>query len=415
MFLEREILLLQCSSSKAVLTSLGDQFIHWSLARYSNLDSASAYLDSRETTVALLDCAGETEPTTTLKSFMNRYQGISWIALLSREQLSQKAWSLFVVNYCYDYHTTPVCGERLLVTLGRAYGMSELRNMLCLPMQKGEVVGKHEEFKKTLKKLYASNDGCLTLSGEAGVGKRFLARRWADTHNYSILDLVSLNLNSKNNDIHERLRFIKNRNNRVCFFVNDVVDLPEKVQWGICDFLSMNVEGCFFVFSCSMELQDVDRCNSVIPELISYLKREWICVPSLRHRGQDRLLLARYYLQKISTKWGKSILDFSPSAEDIILSYSWPGNVVELIDRITIGVSKCESDYLDASIMGLDDDFVIATHRDLSLRKAREKAEEYAIKRVLDMVPGRTGKAAELLCISTSSLHRLIARYGIRR
>jgi DNA-binding NtrC family response regulator len=51
----------------------------------------------------------------------------------------------------------------------------------------------------------------------------------------------------------------------------------------------------------------------------------------------------------------------------------------------------------------------------LSLKKAREEAETLAIKRVLDLVSGRPGRAAELLCISRASLHRLIARYGIRR
>ncbi|MCT7654222.1 hypothetical protein MBH78_04230 [Oceanimonas sp. NS1] len=284
-----------------------------------------------------------------------------------------------------------------------------------LTLSEGEVIGKSDGFRESLSKLYACESKCLTLSGEAGVGKRFLAGRWADLHNISLLDFSSLSSSFSNAKITQQLSFLKNKSNNVCVFIQDVVELPEEVQSSICSLLSMNVEGCHFVFSCSMDSEGLNGCSSITPELLSYLKQEWISIPSLRARGQDSVLLARVFLQRTTRKWNKNILGFSAGAEKTILDYSWPGNISELNDRVMVGVSRCESDYLEASMMGLSDNFVTEVHHDLSLKKAREKAEAYAIKRVLDMVPGRTGRAAELLCISKSSLHRLIARYGIRR
>ena len=415
MVLEREILLLQCSTGASCLKNLSDQHYHWSLIRYFNLESAATYLDSSDASVGIIDCGGADEPTEELERFLGRYDGVCWVALLSRAQLSEKKWKLFVAAHCYDFHTTPVVEERLMITIGRAYGMNELKNMLCLPLQKGEVIGKHKSFKESLRKLYGCKGHCLTLSGEGGVGKRFLSERWAELHNFCLLDLDVISSDVAELISGKKIDFLINSNNDVCIFIKDVIELDESVQNKICELLSMGLHGCNFIFCCRLDVEDIDGCSSVIPELLIYLKKNWIRIPSLKERGQDRIILARYYLQKITQRWDKRILSFSADGEEAILQYGWPGNVAELIDRIMIGVSRCEQSYLNAELMGLNDGFILSGSHDLSLKMARGRAEKQAIKRVLNMVPGKTGRAAELLCISKSSLHRLIARYGIRR
>ena len=415
MVLEREILLLKCSVGISCLKTLSDQHYHWSLVRCSNLESAATYLDNSDASVGILDCNGVEEPTEELERFLGRYDGVCWVALLSRAQLSEKKWKLFIAAHCYDFHTTPVVEERLLITIGRAYGMSELKNMLCLPLQKGEVIGKHKKFKESLRKLYGCRGNCLTLSGEGGVGKRFLSERWAELHNLCLLDLDAISTDMVETASDKKVDFLRKTNNEVCIFIKDVVELEVSIQKKICELIAMKLQSCSFIFCCRLDIDDIDGCASVIPELLIYLKKNWIRIPSLKERGQDKIILARYYLQKTTQRWDKRILGFSADGEEAILQYKWPGNITELIDRIMIGVSRCEQDYLSAELMGLDDGFTLTGSHDLSLKRARVRAEEQAIKRVLNMVPGRTGRAAELLCISKSSLHRLIARYGIRR
>ncbi len=53
-------------------------------------------------------------------------------------------------------------------------------------------------------------------------------------------------------------------------------------------------------------------------------------LPALRHRGEDVILLADYFLQKYNLKNNKNLEGFTPEALEVLLRYSWPGNVREL-------------------------------------------------------------------------------------
>jgi len=64
-----------------------------------------------------------------------------------------------------------------------------------------------------------------------------------------------------------------------------------------------------------------------------------IVLPPLRTRGNDIILLARYFLAQYAAKLNSPAVDFSPEAERKLLLYSWPGNVRELehvIERVLI-------------------------------------------------------------------------------
>jgi transcriptional regulator with PAS, ATPase and Fis domain len=64
-----------------------------------------------------------------------------------------------------------------------------------------------------------------------------------------------------------------------------------------------------------------------------------IYVPPLRERKEDIIPLSKYFLEKHSKKAGKKIDGFTKEAMDILMSYSFPGNVRELeniIERAVI-------------------------------------------------------------------------------
>ncbi len=60
-----------------------------------------------------------------------------------------------------------------------------------------------------------------------------------------------------------------------------------------------------------------------------------ICIPPLRERKPDVLLLADHFLQRFAREHGKPISRIATPAIDMLMSYHWPGNVRELenIDR----------------------------------------------------------------------------------
>ena len=59
-----------------------------------------------------------------------------------------------------------------------------------------------------------------------------------------------------------------------------------------------------------------------------------IKLPSLRERGQDILLLAKFFMQKFAEEEQKYFHGFSAEAKKALLCYDWPGNVRQLKNTI---------------------------------------------------------------------------------
>jgi len=55
-----------------------------------------------------------------------------------------------------------------------------------------------------------------------------------------------------------------------------------------------------------------------------------IHLPALRERNDDVLPLARHFLCSFAAEEGKMFCGIAPDAEDVLLSYDWPGNVRQL-------------------------------------------------------------------------------------
>ena len=55
-----------------------------------------------------------------------------------------------------------------------------------------------------------------------------------------------------------------------------------------------------------------------------------IDLPPLRERGDDMLEIARHFLTRYAQEEGKGFTGFTEAAEEIILSFDWPGNVREM-------------------------------------------------------------------------------------
>ena len=55
-----------------------------------------------------------------------------------------------------------------------------------------------------------------------------------------------------------------------------------------------------------------------------------ICLPPLRDRKDDILLLADHFVEKYAEKMGKNVRRISTAAINMMFAYHWPGNVREL-------------------------------------------------------------------------------------
>jgi two-component system response regulator HydG len=136
----------------------------------------------------------------------------------------------------------------------------------------------------------------------------------------------------------------------------------------------------------------------------------------LRERREDILPLARHFLQLAATRHRRTLSGFSPEAEMMLHSYSWPGNVREVENAIeraaVLGSSETvvPEDLPDA-VRG------VAQTRDSSAAALEESvgnAKRETVMRAWRQAAGDYRTAAEILEMHPNSLLRLIRKLGLR-
>jgi len=79
-----------------------------------------------------------------------------------------------------------------------------------------------------------------------------------------------------------------------------------------------------------------------------------IILPPLRERQDDVLLLSNHFLQKFSSKLGKTLSGISDQAKQLLLSYPWPGNIRELEHVIERACVLCHGSTISTEDLPLE-------------------------------------------------------------
>lgn len=146
-------------------------------------------------------------------------------------------------------------------------------------------------------------------------------------------------------------------------------------------------------------------------------------VPPLRRRREDIILLANFFLDRMTDKLPHAA-KLDTRAVDQMLAYAWPGNVRELEQAISAAAAMASDGLIHAC------DLPMATHDggdvsesfgellDLPLTEAKatlvESFERHAISRALQNHDGNVSAAARQLGIHRQSLQQKITQLGIR-
>lgn len=133
-------------------------------------------------------------------------------------------------------------------------------------------------------------------------------------------------------------------------------------------------------------------------------------IPPLRDRGNDIILLAKYFANLISHRYKIERPVIRDDAKEKLLSHHWPGNVRELqhvIERAIILSSY--------NVIGPEDIEFPKTvkPKDYSETLNLETLEQNAILKAIDQSNGNLSGAAQLLGISRYALYRKIEKYGL--
>jgi DNA-binding NtrC family response regulator len=299
------------------------------------------------------------------------------------------------------------------------------------------IIARSDSMKKVLTVVEGmrGSDCNVLLTGESGVGKNLIAKIIHSTSNRQSMPFLSINCATLTEELlaselfgHEKGAFtgaIRTKQGLIeiadtgTLFLDEIAEMSPSLQ---AKLLKVVEDGEFYRVGetklIKVDVRFIAATNQDVKRLIAEGKfREdlfyrltvmEIFIPPLRERMEDIKPLCSYFLQKHLPRAHKKIGGFSRDALDILLNYSFPGNVRELeniIERAIIlekgPVVTPESLPHSLQILHID---TLDSGRVLTVD---ELVKEYAGK-VLKIVGGNRTRAAEMLGISRTSLWKIL-------
>jgi transcriptional regulator with GAF, ATPase, and Fis domain len=210
---------------------------------------------------------------------------------------------------------------------------------------------------------------------------------------------------------------------RGTLFLDEIGDLPANLQAKLLRFLEDRlIERVGASDSRKIDVRIVAATNSDLqksmnegkfrPDLFYRLNSFTIKLPPLRDRGEDKVLLARYFLEKFAAS-ESGPKDFSSEALEAIRQHSWPGNVRELENKVRRGSLMAAGELVDPACMELDENNILILLPDSKAKDSKSQKE--LVISVLEQNDYVIAKAARELNISRPSMYALIKKYNISK
>ena len=282
----------------------------------------------------------------------------------------------------------------------------------------------------SMNNILATIDGMIDadcnvlLTGETGVGKSLLAKIIHFTSRRQGMPFLSINCATLTEELlaselfgHEKGAFtgaVKTKQGLV-----EIAEMAPNLQ---AKLLKVIEEGEFyrvggtrpvkvdvrFIAATNQNVRGIIAQGKFREDLYYRLNVMDIFIPPLRDRRDDILPLCTYFLEKHILSSRKKIAGFTKEALDVLMHYSYPGNVRELENIVERAIILEKSDVITpASLPQTIKMFQIETIEPDRVKTIEELNKEYAMK-VLEMFGDNKSKAAEVLGISRTSLWRIL-------
>ena len=308
-----------------------------------------------------------------------------------------------------------------------------------------------EKIKKRALQVASSNSTVL-ITGESGTGKGLLARAIHKESPRCSKPFVSVNCAAIPETLleselfgYERGAFTGAEKNgklgkfqladKGTLFLDEIGDMPLHLQVKLLSCLqNRQVDPVGAVRPVDVDVRIIAATNKDLEEMILqnqfredlYFRLNVIplYIPPLRERPEDISMLVQHIIMKFSMAMGKAVTGIESDAMDILLSYSWPGNIREVENVIEYAINMEQTDTITAD--SLPEKLIMK--RDsvksgsgtapigLSLKAQLDSAERKILRECLNQTGWNLeGKrqAAKQLGISESTLYRRIRQLGL--
>jgi len=167
------------------------------------------------------------------------------------------------------------------------------------------------------------------------------------------------------------------------------------------------------------DLRELVQLGSFREDLFYRLNVFPIRVPPLRERREDIETLARYFLDCVGAERLSVTPEISDAAMQLLLQYSWPGNIRELenvIERAAIlsAGGPIGSEHLPREVQTASVAPVSRGIYEMPFKDARNAFERNYLEQVLDRCDGNVALAARTAEVSRAYFYEIIKRYGLK-
>lgn len=137
-------------------------------------------------------------------------------------------------------------------------------------------------------------------------------------------------------------------------------------------------------------------------------------VPPLRDRKEDIPLLAHYFVKRFSRETNRNVDSIDEAAMKILIDYPWPGNIRELENAIERAVVTSKKRVITAEAFSHLVAGAVCAPPAPKLRSLRE-VEAAHIQSVLEEEGWNISRAAKILEVDRTTLHKKIRKYGLEQ
>jgi len=349
----------------------------------------------------------------------------------------------------FYYIEKPFTPEQVLLIINRAvdkvrlvHENKRLKEDLLRKDNVRKIIGVSSPVRELIKIIQkVSKVNCnVLIQGESGTGKELAARAIHFGSPRKDEPYISFNCGSFTEELisnelfgHEKGAFTGAENIKIglleaaqggTVFLDEIGEMPLSMQVKLLRVIqekkllrvggSNSIDLDIRVISATnKELENEIKAGRFREDLYFRLKVVKIRVPSLRERRKDIPLLIEHFIDKYNRLYNKRIKGFTKQAKDLLMKYSFPGNVRELEHMVSSAIALGEGAWIDENELPEDlDHLVVETVENRELLPLYEEEKAHII-RVLEATNYNKVRASKILDIPRTTLWRKIKKYDI--
>ncbi len=356
----------------------------------------------------------------------------------------------------YNYLSKPIKFSSLIEMLDSALKAKKMISDIAFssPIVKFddmEIIGSSHEMQKLYSIIYklAKVDTAVLIRGESGTGKELVARAIHYNSARKNSKFIAINCSAISESLfeseffgHERGAFTGADKRQIgklqyaedgTLFLDEIGDLSLSMQVKLLRVLqekkfmpvgsNREIElNARIISATNRNLEKMIQEGSFREDLFYRLNVIPVFLPPLIDRKNDIEKLINHFIDTYNMSHKRNILGVAPSTMQILMSYSWPGNIRELENVIEHAVVLENGSYITASALPkylLKHFFptqitTASSAPNLDYKSIKENFEKDFIISVLKANKGKINKSAEFAKIPKKTLLRKIEKYNIQ-